>query len=147
MKQQIEKDFIEAFKTKNIVKKDTLGLLKTRISEWEKKNPGIEITQTDIEIIIKSEIKKRNQAIDILKTNPSEQAKLNLDRENDELNVLTQYLPKQMSAEELSTELETLKAGNPNITQPQIMGYFNKTFKGKFDNKVLMGILSGSKDF
>lgn len=142
MKQKIEKDFIEAFKIKNIVKKDTLGLLKTRISEWEKKNPGIEITQSDIETIVISEVKKRNQAIDILKTNPSESAKLNMGRESYEIGILTQYLPKQMSIEELSTELITLKTENPNITQSQIMGYFNKTFKGKFNNKILIGILN-----
>jgi len=141
MKQQIEKDFVEAFKSKNIVKKNTLGLLKTRISEWEKKNPHNEIQKPDIETIIISEIKKRIQAIDILKSNPSEQAKSNMVKESYEMDILLQYLPKQMSEDELLTELNNLKQITPNITQPQIMGYFNKNFKGKFNNQILINLL------
>ena len=45
LQQRIEKEFIEAFKAGDKTKKTTLGLLKSRISEWsaDKKNLGKEI--------------------------------------------------------------------------------------------------------
>lgn len=143
MKQRIEADFVAAFKAKDMVKKNTLGLVKTAISNWgaDKKNSGKEITDADIIGIITSEIKKRNQAIDIYKTNPALQGQM--DAEQAEIDILKQYLPVQMTQEEMLAEINNIKSGLVSTDKlvPVVMGHFNKLFKGKFDNKALQELL------
>jgi len=144
LKDKIDKDFIEAFKAKNTVKKNTLGILKSRMTEWkaEKKNLGKEIADEDIISIITSEVKKRNQAIELYISSHSEQGDVNAEKEQTELNILLTYLPKQLNDVEIMTEILKVKkniAEGPLIAN--VMKHFNTNFKGKFDNKKLQELI------
>lgn len=145
LQKQIEKEFIEAYKAKEVLKKNTLGILKSKITEWKasKGNANKEILDNDIISIIASEVKKRNQAIEIYKTNSSDIAIENAEKEEAELVILMQYLPKQMSTDEIIIEIDFIKAklAEGARLMPVVMKHFNENFKGQFDNKKLQELL------
>jgi len=144
MKERIQDEFIVAFKEKDFLKKDTLGILKTKISEWEKKNPNKNISTEDIYSLIGSEIKKREQAIELYNQNNSKQAKLNSERETKELEILKTFLPTQMSEQEILEKVNELMLVKADGVKPMqyLMSYFNQNLKGKFDNKILLKIIN-----
>lgn len=148
LKEQIEADFIKAFKERNTVKKNTLGILKSRITEWKanKSNLGKEITDADIITIVASEVKKRNQAIEVYKTAIGSLLALdNIAQEEHELLVLQSYLPTQLSDEDIKHEILEIKSQTPPNLMAAVMQHFNKNFKGQFDNKKLQEILNAEK--
>lgn len=145
LKQTIEADFITAYKAKETLKKNTLGLVKSRMSEWaaDKKNTGKEITEIDIIDILNSEVKKRNQAIEMYVTNGSESALENAAKEKEELGILKFYLPTQMTQEAIETEIVSIRKqlAEPSKLMQMVMKHFNSNYKGQFDNKQLQEIL------
>lgn len=144
LKETINQEFIKAFKAKNNFRKDTLGILKSKITEAEKKN-NTELSNQDIYGVISSLIKQREQAIDVYNQNTSEQAKLNAQKEVDEIVILKTFLPSQMSDDEMSKIVsdfitqESLDKNNKSVLGI-IMKEFNSKYKGRFDNKKLKEI-------
>lgn len=140
LKTTIEKDFITAFKAKDAVKKNTLGILKTAITNSEKAAPGKEITDEVIFGIIASEIKKRNQTLDLISGKDMTETVTIL---NTEIEVLNSYLPAQMTDEEMTIEINkivlTIPAGQNAMGV--VMKHFNTNFKGKYDNKRLKDLI------
>jgi uncharacterized protein YqeY len=140
---KIEAEFISAFKAKDTVKKDTLGIVKSKISEWLKAHPTVAISDGDIVTILASEIKKRNQTIDMYSTQlDNEQAKANMAKEQLEIYILQSFLPQQLSDEEIKIEIENVKATSPAKLMPAIMQHFSKNFKGRYDNKHLQTLIA-----
>ena len=66
LKEQIQKDYLVAFKNKDRVSTDTLGMLKAAIQyvEVDARAKGKELHDEDIISIIQAEVKKRKEAID-----------------------------------------------------------------------------------
>lgn len=139
----IEQAFLEAYKAKDTIRKNTLGIIKSRISEWkaDKKNTGKEISDQDIISILSSEVKKRNQAIDLYSKNESDTAQKHIESELQEISILKAFLPKQMTSDEMAAEIDKVKATNPERLIAAVMQHFNKNFKGSFDNKELQDLL------
>ena len=61
-----------------------------------------------------------------------------------EADIYREFLPKQLSTSELSTELKSFITSNPNAQMGQVMGHFSKNFKGQYDGKVLSGLVKGT---
>ncbi|HNW09131.1 MAG TPA: GatB/YqeY domain-containing protein [bacterium] len=99
LQQTIEKDFIEAYKTKAALKLSTLRMLKTAIANKKiavrmaKEN---ELEDSEVVGLIKSEIKKRRDAIEAY--NQGGRSDLS-QQEAEEMAILEQYLPDQLSPE------------------------------------------------
>jgi len=143
LKESINQEFITAFKNKNTFRKDTLGLLKAKITEAEKKENTI-LTDNEIYTVIASLIKQREQAIEVYSKNDSEQAKLNAINEGNEIIILKEFLPEQMSDEEMRNlviklSLESYVSSVPLLSI--VMKEFNAKYKGRFDNKKLRQIV------
>jgi len=97
LKEQIEKDFIVAFKSKDEIVSSTLKMLKSSI-----KNKEIElIKELDDELIIKlimSEIKKRKDSA----TQFEQGGRTDLaEKEKSEILILEKYLPEMISDDEI----------------------------------------------
>ena len=120
LKEQINKDFMEAFKNKETEKKNFLGVIKGEIQTSEGR--GVESTDENVLGILKKVEKSLKQT--------------NTEKANVELGYLEPYLPKMMSKEDVKKVVHTLiKGGASNIGM--VMGQFNKNYKGKADNKVV----------
>jgi len=124
LKDRISKDFLDAFKSKNLEKKNFLGVVKGEIQLQEGR--GVESTDENILKILKKMEKSLNQ------TNTEESSK--------ELEYITPYLPAQMGEERIK-EIVTNYMHNGLSNIGQIMGEFNKNFKGQADNKVVSEII------
>jgi uncharacterized protein YqeY len=132
IKEKINSDFIEAYKAKDMEKKNFLGVLKGAIQTQE--GNLIESTDENVLKVIKSFEKSIRQTIE---------AKVKLDestfKQEMELTYLAPYLPKLMSESEISSIIdEILSRPNINKNIGFLMGTFNKENNGKaFDNKVV----------
>ena len=120
-KRQISDDFLSAYRSKNMQKKNFLGVIKGEIKLLE----GRGISINDIEVL--KVLKKFEKGI-----------KENIERGHEpskiELEWISEYLPKMMKPEKIEAIIKDLiKNGSDNIGK--IMGTFNKEYRGKADNK------------
>ena len=120
LKEKINSDFMVAFKNKEMDKKNFLGLIKGEIQLQEAR--GIESIDKNVLVILKRLEKSLIQ-------NGDENSKK-------ELEYLSPYMPKMMSEDEIRNIIINLKENGMN-NLGQIMGEFNKSYKGKADNKLV----------
>lgn len=124
LKEKINKDFMEAFKNKEMDKKNFLGLLKGEIQN-EISRSGKDDDGTVLGIVKKMEKS--------LKQTNTEESLI-------ELSYLEPYLPQLMGEEEITTIVEKLiSEGNDNIGS--IMKVFNIEHSGKADNKLVSQVI------
>jgi uncharacterized protein YqeY len=124
LKEQINQDFMTAFKAKDMNKKNFLGVIKGEIQNAELR--GISPTDENVMGIL------RKMEKSLLQTNTSESL--------GELEYIKPYLPVMMS-ESLCREKVAMMIGSGLTNVGQIMGEFNKHYKGLVDNKMLSNIL------
>ena len=124
LNEQINADFITAFKAKEMEKKNFLGLIKGEIKNEELR--GTTVTEETVVSILR----KMEKSLKLTNT-PESLA---------ELEFLNPYLPQLMSEEKIREYVVSYKdLGLTNVGQ--IMGEFNKEFKGKADNSVVSKIV------
>jgi len=127
LKEQINADFLEAFKAKDMEKKNFLGLLKGEIQNEEGRG-----TVTTDETVM-GILRKMEKA---LKQTNTEQSLV-------ELEYMEPYLPKLMSEDKIRTIiLEYKSEGFNNVGQ--IMGRFNREYKNLADMKLVSDIIAES---
>lgn len=125
LKETINADFITAFKAKDMVRKNFLGLLKGEIQNGELR--GVESTDENVMVVLKKMEKSLNQ------TNTPESLS--------ELEYLKPYLPQMMSEDEIRTIIKGLKESGLSSVK-DIMGKFNTEYKGKADNKLVAKLIN-----
>ncbi len=146
MKEQIQKDMIEAMKSHDKDKLNVIKLLKAAI-QMEEINNKKTLSDSDVMNIIVKQVKMRKDAI-----SDFEKAKRNdlIESYNKEIEVLNTYLPKQLSTDEINQIIdEAFCAINPtsqsdmgkimNEVSPKLkaradMGYVSKIIKEKLSN-------------
>lgn len=124
LKEKINADFIEAFKAKDMSKKTFLGILKGEIQNEE----GRGVVSTDETVL--SIIRKMEKSLKTTNT-PESLA---------ELEFIKPYLPTLMGEERIREILMGYKS-NGLTNMGQMMGEFNKSFKGMADNKLVSEII------
>ena len=97
IKEQINKDYMIAFKSKNTVAKNLLSVVKGEIQTIEK-NTGVENMSNDDVLKI---LTKTSKSLKEMVATGNEQAK-------EELSIIEAYLPKQMSKEEVFDKVTEL---------------------------------------
>lgn len=143
IKERIQKDFIEAMKAKNENAKMALSGIKAKITEAEKANGNIELTNDEVIKVISKAIKQREESAKIY--NDAGRADMAA-KEIMELNVLTDYMPAQMTEAEIEVAVREIIAGidhggNMNKLVGQTMGAFNKNYQGRADNKLVSEVI------
>ncbi len=121
MKEEIQRDYIAAFKAKETMKKDVLGLLKGAIQNAEI-NKKEELTDEEILSIIEKQIKMRKDGV----VEFEKAGRQNLaDQYNEEIKILEKYMPEQLSEEEINKIIdETIES-----VKPEGMKDFGKIMK------------------
>jgi uncharacterized protein YqeY len=144
LKEQIQSDFIEAMKSKNEIAKSAISGLKAKITEAEKVNGSTNSSDDVIVGIVTKAIKQRKESADaFIKGNRHDL----VTKELAEIDVLSKYLPSQMTESEIETAVKEIMAGidaggNMNKLVGQTMGMFNKKFQGRADNKLVSSIIN-----
>lgn len=123
LREQINAEFMTAFKNKEMDKKNFLGVVKGEIQNEEGR--GVSVTD---EIVI-SILKKMEKSL--TQTNTDESLK--------ELEYIKPYLPQLMSEDSIRTIVtELINDGFRDMGK--IMGQFNGKYKGQADNKIVSNI-------
>ena len=105
LKEQINKDFIEAMKAKNAIAKSILSVVKGEIQTVEKNVGSDNLSDVEVTKILTKTVKSLKETISMAN---DEKSKL-------ELAIVEVYLPKQMSKEEVTAKVTELV--NSGITQ------------------------------
>jgi uncharacterized protein YqeY len=133
--EQLKKADIEAMKNKDKEARSVLSvvLTKYKLLEVESTANGKELSDSDVLVIIQKCLKElSDEKAGYLKVN-------NLERvasiENQE-KVLSVYLPKQLSKEEILEEINKLE----DKSMPTIMKHFKTNFSGKVDMSLVSQI-------
>ena len=145
IKEQIDADYITAYKSKDTTAKAALSSIKAAITVAEKNNGTWVATNDEIIKIINKGIKQREESIKMYETAGRQEL---VDKERDEMEVLKKYMPAQMSYDEISNELiiilqeiaQTVK--NPQALVGKTIGEFNKRHQGKADVGTVKEILA-----
>lgn len=126
MKEKLMEDLKMAMKNKDIVKKNTIQMIRANILQTEK-DKQIELDDNAILEIISKQVKQKNDALEQFeKANRQdlvEQTKL-------EINILKEYLPKQLSKEEVEQIVIDLSR-TLGISDMKGMGTLIKSAKAK----------------
>ena len=137
LKSKIENDYENSLKSKDKIEISTYRLILSGIKDLEISNRSgpkkKETDDNDVKQLIKKMIKQRNESIDIYKKN--NRADL-LAVEEKEVNILSSYLPKQLSDEE--TEDVCRKTINETNAQSikdmgKVMGILKKNYSDNLD--------------
>ena len=137
MYEQIKKDLVEAMKSGDKFKLSVIRMLKSALQNEEINlgGNGSGLNDDQVLTVIKREVKKRNGSID-------EYTKYNkLDAVEDlkkEVEILSAYLPEEMSEEELNTHIDEIIAeiGAESIKD---MGKVMKEVTSRYGSVVDMG--------
>ncbi|MFP5239208.1 MAG: GatB/YqeY domain-containing protein [Acidobacteriota bacterium] len=140
LQEQIEKDFLSAYKAKEEVRVAVLRMLKTAI-----KNRQVELLRplTDEEIleVIGRQVKQRLESIEQFRQGGREAM---AEREEAELAVLKAYMPTQLTHEETAAAVDAAIA-ETGASGPKEMGKVMQAvmarFKGRIDGKAVSEIV------
>lgn len=115
LKQKIEMQFMQALRSKDVVTKNLLSVLKGEIQTIEKNIGSSDLSDEDVMKVITKTVKSLNETIGLL----LKSGKGNSDairKANQELGILKEYLPKQMTKEEITIKVtELFNSGVSNI--------------------------------
>lgn len=136
IREQINADFITAMKAKDETAKSTLSSIKAAITNAEKNNGTWVATDEEIIKIINKAIKQREESITMYERGGRPEL---AHKEAAEAAVLRNYMPAQMSEQEITLALkEILQDFSVTIKNPQALvgktiGEFNKKYQGRAD--------------
>ena len=145
LKEELMQDLKDAMKTKNVNKKNAVQMVRTAILQIEK-DKGIEVSDEQILGIVAKEVKTRKDAIAEYEQANREDL---IEKANEEIKALEEYLPKQLTDEELVTEVKKV-IEKLNATSMKDMGPVMKEAKatigaqadGKRINEVVKSLLA-----
>ena len=144
LKEKLMEDLKTAMREKDNIRKNTVQMVRAAILQIEK-DKGIEVTDVQILEIIAKEVKTKKDALGDFEKAGREDLIL---QTKEEMNVLSEYLPKQLTAQELEVKINEIitKIGATSIKD---IGIVMKEAKaeigvaadGKMINEVVRKIL------
>ncbi|HVZ12328.1 MAG TPA: GatB/YqeY domain-containing protein [Patescibacteria group bacterium] len=143
LKDQIQDDLKAAMIAKDAARLSAIRMLKSAIQYFEIQKGGAsyEATDEDVVEVAGREIKKRRESIELYKQAGRDDSAAN---EEAEIKVLENYLPAQMSEDEIRKIVdETIKQTGASSPQEmgKVMGALMPKVKGKADSTVVSNLV------
>lgn len=126
LKEKLMEDLKESMKNKDTVRKNTVQMVRASILQIEK-DKGIEVEDSKIIDIIAKEVKTKKDA---LKDFEKAERQDLIDLTNREIEVLQEYLPRQLSRDEVKEEVQKIIT-EIGATSMKDMGAIMKEAKAK----------------
>ena len=150
LKDKIETDYKNALKSKDKGKISTFRLFLSSIKDLDISNrsgPNKKDTDDeDIKKLLKKMIKQRSESIEVYKTNNRQDL---LEVEEGEVQIISEYLPKQLSEEETTKVCKEIveKIGAKSVKDMgKVMGELKKNYSDTIDfskaGSIIKGILN-----
>lgn len=127
----------EAMKAKDEAALRTLRAIKAAILIEKTSGSGTEMTEADEIKMLQKMAKQRRDSLDIFVQQNREDL---ASKEREELAIIEKFLPKQMSAEELASELKAIIAqvgASSPADMGKVMGVATKQLAGRADGKMV----------
>ena len=126
LKEKLLEDLKESMKEKNTVRKNVVQMVRAAILQVEK-DKHIEVDDDKIVEIIAKEAKKRKDSLEDYQKSGREDL---IEQINKEIEILNEYLPKQLTQEELEQKLKEIIT-EVGATSIKDIGIVMKTAKEK----------------
>jgi uncharacterized protein YqeY len=141
LKERINEDLKAAMKSGDKLRLETIRSVRALILEFEKSGTGKELTQEEEIKMLSTAVKKRKDSIEQYRA-----AKRNdlADKEEAEMHILLEYLPKQLTEDEIMQRVKELakEVGATSKSDfAKLMPVAMKDLKGKADGKVVKSIV------
>ncbi|HVI42576.1 MAG TPA: GatB/YqeY domain-containing protein [Anaerovoracaceae bacterium] len=143
LKDRLMNDFKESMKARDEIRKNTVNLARAAIKQYEVDNRE-ELDDQGIFAILTKQVKMRKDALsDFEKAGRTDL----LDAYNREIEILMEYLPKQLSEEEITEIVKTtaaelgIEGGKQNMGK--LIGAVMPKVKGVADGGVVRKIIEG----
>jgi hypothetical protein len=141
LKDKINNDLKEAMKSGDKVRLETIRSIRALILEYEKSGKKTDMTPDDEIAMLNSALKKRKEAIEQYeKGNRADLA----EKEKAELQIILEYLPKQLTEEEVLEEVKKLALEINAVSKSdfsKLMPLAAKALKGKADGKLVKAVV------
>ena len=141
LKDRLANDFKDALKEKDAIKKNTVNLVRAAIKQFEV-DKRVEIDEQGIFEILAKQVKMRKDALaDFEKAGRTDL----LEDYNKEIAILSEYLPTQLTRDELVDIIETtaseLGIDKKKSNMGKLMGAVIPKVKGKADGNLIKEIV------
>jgi len=131
-RERIASDAIQAMRDKDAVRKDTLRMLRAAIQRREV-DERTELDEEQVLVVIGKQVKQARDSISqFIEGGRQDLA----DREQNELDVLVEYLPEQLSADEITQHIKSVieQTGASSMKDMgKVMGALKPLLQGKAD--------------
>lgn len=138
----IESDFLTAMKARDAEKLSVLRMLKAAVTHYKIDKKKEDLSDEEIFEILQKQVKQRRESIESFeKAGRTELA----EKEKREASLLTAYLPKQLSAQEITANASEVIAkvgAKSKADTGRVMKELMPLVKGKADGKAVNEILS-----
>ncbi len=125
----------QAMKDKNEARKRTLRAVKAQLLLIQTSGDAAEMDEAKEIKLIQKMVKERQDSYDVY----SEQGREDLaSKEKEELDILKEFLPAQLSEEELAVRIQAISSMRD---MGKVMGLANKELAGKADGKTISTIV------
>lgn len=141
LKDRINQDLKEAMKSGDKIKLETIRSIRALILEFEKRGAAKELTQDDEIKMLSTAVKKRKDSIEQFRNAGREELAA---KEEKELEILLNYLPKQLSEADVESEVKKIASeigAKLKEDFPKLMPLVMKELKGKADGKLVKSIV------
>lgn len=135
--EKIKQDLITATKKQDPLILKTLRFILSEIN-YKKIELQKELNDEDIIVLLQKEVKKRLEAMEMMKKGNRDDL---VNEEEYKLKVIYNYLPKQMSDEEITVVVKEVLAKLPSPNIGPVIGEVIKRTKGKADGKKIAEIV------
>ncbi len=140
MKEELLLELKDAMKNKDELRKNTITMVRAAILQVEKDEKR-ELSESDMAAIIAKEVKKRKESIEDFKKAQRQDL---VDDLNKEIEILSKYLPKQLTKEEIETlvdnAIKSTSASGPR-DMGKVMQALRPEIAGKADGKLVSDIV------
>jgi uncharacterized protein len=141
LKEKINEDLKTAMKSGDKLRLETIRSIRALILEFEKSGSGKELNDEEENRMLTTAVKRRKDSIEQYRAGKREDL---ASKEEAELNILMEYLPKQLSEEEIEDKIKKLAdeiGAKSKADFPKLMPLAMKELKGKADGKVVKSLI------
>ncbi len=137
LKEKISEDLKSAMKKGDVIRRETLRTLRAALIELDKRGVQRESTEEEQLQVVISAIKKRKEAIEQYEKGGRKDL---VDQETKELAIINEYLPLQLTLQEVESRIQEIVArvGASSAKDfGKVMPVVMKELRGKADGKLI----------
>ncbi len=141
LKEKINEDLKAAIKSQNPLRIETIRSIRAEILKMDKSGMGREMTEEEEIELLSKQAKMRKESMELFEKAGRTELVMH---EKEQLKIIEEYLPKQMSEEEVKNIISDLILKMGDVTAKdfgKVMGMVMKELKGKADGKLVQDVV------